>query len=146
MILQSLNASFIDCLIKGKKLSHLLNLDHPDQQIRSLVNSVKARKKVDFDNLPKDTNILFAKSDNQIHGYLTYKREKSKLIVNDVFSYADSRGQGVGTQLITKLKNKLKNSSLKSIEVDLVPGNADRLPFFLKNGFSVVEDLSLIHI
>ncbi len=81
---------------------------------------------------------MVAECDHRIVGFMIYELHKSKLRVLNFASAPDVQRQGVGSQMIRRLVDKLSQQRRSEIMVEVRETNLDAQFFFRSQGFKAV--------
>ncbi|MGE0377735.1 MAG: ribosomal protein S18-alanine N-acetyltransferase [Planctomycetaceae bacterium] len=84
---------------------------------------------------------MVAERDHQIVGFMIYELHKSRLNILNFAVARESRKQGVGTQMIVRLIDKLSQQRRKEILFEVRERNLDAQLFFKSQGFRAVRVL-----
>lgn len=84
---------------------------------------------------------MVAEHQERIVGFMIYELLKSQLHILNFATSASARRQGVGTQMIEKLINKLTQQRRQEIRLEVRDGNLPAQLFFRNQGFSATNVL-----
>lgn len=84
---------------------------------------------------------MVAENNDKIVGFMIYQLSKKKIHILNFAVDSNCRRQGVGTQMINKLKSKLSPGRRNNIELEVEDSNLQAQLFYKKNGFIATEVL-----
>ncbi len=82
---------------------------------------------------------MIAECQEKVVGYMIYELHKSRLHIINFSVSSDLRRRGVGTQMISKLVNKLSHERRPRIILEVRETNYPAIKFFQRNGFLAVS-------
>jgi ribosomal-protein-alanine N-acetyltransferase len=102
-----------------------------------------ARREEDFLQLLRPRNVLgmVAEVDNRVRGFMVYELQKSRLHLLNFAVGREDRRQGLGRQLVEKLKGKLKGNRHTSAVLEVRESNLTAQLFWRSCGFRCVNVL-----
>ena len=87
---------------------------------------------------------MVAEHEHRIIGFMIYELHKSKLRVSNFATTPDMRRQGVGSQMIRRLVDKLSQRRRSEIMIEVRETNLDAKFFFRSQNFRAVSVLAAI--
>lgn len=82
---------------------------------------------------------MVAEHNNHVVGFMIYELHKERLRILNFAVHPAYQRQGVGTQMINRLKGKLPQQRRKEIDLIVRDGNLDAHLFFRSQGFQAID-------
>lgn len=97
----------------------------------------------DFIRFMRQRNVvcMAAEYDEQVVGFVMYELHRKRLHVLNFAVWPDLRRQGVGRQMVDKLKTKLSPMRRRHLLIKIRDSNLDAHLFFRRMGFEAIEVL-----
>lgn len=82
---------------------------------------------------------------NEIHGFITYKKENDIATIGLVAVSQNCQGKGIGSQLLKAVEHNLINNSIKTVLIPTQQINEIACNFYKKQGYRIKETLFIKH-
>ena len=95
----------------------------------------------------KEKYFCYYQKENHILGYLLFSIDKDEDLVIELIAVdKDSKGLGIGTNLINKIEQYSMNNNIKNIKVGTQINNINAQNFYIKCGFKHLTNNSIYHL
>lgn len=92
-----------------------------------------------------DKVFIYKQQEQTIEGFVTVKIRKGEASIGLIATDAPHRGKGIGSQLLSVVKQYAKNASVSTVSVATQKQNASACAFYEKNGFILKNETTIYH-